>query len=263
MALLALAAATVCAPAPAAAARFGSLWPAPGVRRRWHPVAVAPAAVGALAGLLIAGPAGAFASGLVVVLLRRHRTRSRANSEATAAAQQLAAAISRITEELRSGSSPATALAGVGADGPHAQAVLAPAAAAARLGDGVPSALRRAAATRPGTAADVERIARAWSLAERHGIPLAALLGQAHEDIRWRVRFAAGVHAQLAGPRATAIVLTALPVLGIALGQLVGADPVGVLRGGVIGQVLLVAGVLLAAAGHTWAERILRSAVPR
>jgi tight adherence protein B len=103
----------------------------------------------------------------------------------------------------------------------------------------------------------------AWSLAERHGIPLAELLGQAHEDIRWRVRFAAGVRAELAGPRATAAVLTALPLLGIGLGQLVGADPVGVLRSGVLGQVLLVAGVALVAAGHAWSERILSSAVPR
>ncbi len=263
MAVLALAAAVLCAPAPAAAARLSALWPAPAARRRWHPVAAGPALLGGLTGLLLAGPGGAFAGALVVVVLRRHRARRRANGEAAVAAQQLAAAISRITEELRSGSSPAAALAGVSADGPRAQAVLAPAAAAARLGDGVASALRRAAAATPDTAADVERIARAWSLAERHGIPLAELLGQTHEDIRWRVRFSAGVRAQLAGPRATATVLTALPLLGIGLGQLVGADPVGVLRGGVLGQVLLVAGVVLAAAGHAWSERILRSAVPR
>jgi hypothetical protein len=88
-------------------------------------------------------------------------------------------------------------------------------------------------------------------------------VGRAHEDIRWRVRFAATVRAQLAGPRATAAVLTTLPVLGIALGQLIGADPIGVLRGGPLGQVLLVIGVLLLAAGSAWSERILGSAVPR
>jgi tight adherence protein B len=47
------------------------------------------------------------------------------------------------------------------------------------------------------------------------------------------------------------------------LGQLIGADPVGVLRGGPVGQVLLVVGVGLAAAGATWCDHILRSAVPR
>ena len=69
--------------------------------------------------------------------------------------------------------------------------------------------------------------------------------------------------AQLAGPRATATVLTALPALGIALGELVGAGPLAVLRSGVLGQLLVVVGVGLAATGAVWTERILRGAVPR
>jgi tight adherence protein B len=36
-----------------------------------------------------------------------------------------------------------------------------------------------------------------------------------------------------------------------------------VLRGGVLGQALLVTGVALATAGSAWTDRILRSAVPR
>ena len=56
------------------------------------------------------------------------------------------------------------------------------------------------------------------------------------------LRFAGTVRAQLAGPRATAAVLTTLPVLGIGLGELIGAGPLGVLRGGPLGQGLLVAG---------------------
>ncbi|WP_408004799.1 type II secretion system F family protein, partial [Pseudonocardia lacus] len=133
----------------------------------------------------------------------------------------------------------------------------------ARLGDAVPAALRREAARHPTSAADIERIATAWSMADRFGVPLAELLARAHHDIRWRVRFAGTVRAQLAGPRATAVVLTALPVLGLGLGQLVGADPVAVLRGGPLGQAMLVVGAGLAAAGAAWSERILGSAVPR
>ena len=111
--------------------------------------------------------------------------------------------------------------------------------------------------------AELGRVAAAWSLAEQHGVPLAEVLGGVHDDIRWRVRFEAGVHALLAGPRATAGVLTALPGLGVGLGQLVGADPIGVLRGGPLGQVLLVVGLGLVAAGRAWTEQILRRAVPR
>ena len=58
-------------------------------------------------------------------------------------------------------------------------------------------------------------------------------------------------------------VLTGLPVLGILLGELVGAGPLQVLRSGVLGQVLVVSGVGLAAAGAAWAHAVLRSAVPR
>lgn len=259
----ALAAAVVCLPAPAAAARFGALWPTSTSRRSRRPMAAAPAVLGAVTGVVLAGPGGALAGAIIAVVAQRRRARHRAATDAVTAADQLAAAVSRITEELRAGSHPAAALAGVSADGPLARHLLAPAAAAARLGDGIAPALRRGAAERPDTAADVERIALAWSLAERHGIPLAELLDRAQADIRWRVRFSATIRAQLAGPRATAAVLTALPLLGVGLGELVGADPLEVLRGGVLGQVLLVVGVALVAAGGAWSEQILRSAAPR
>lgn len=261
MACAALAAAVACAPPPRAVARFAALWPAPRSRRTGRCTLAGPALLGALAGAVLAGSGGAIAGTLVALVVRHRQVGQRAARDATATAEQLAGAVARITDELRAGSHPVAVLDGSDADGPLARAVLAPAAVAARLGDGIAPALRRA--SRPGISADVERIATAWALAERHGIPLADLLGRAHEDIRWRVRFAGTVRAQLAGPRATAAVLTTLPALGIGLGQLIGADPIGVLRGGLLGQVLLVAGVALMAAGSAWSERILRSAVPR
>ena len=184
-----------------------------------------------------------------------------ARTAATAGATELADALQRITDELRAGSHPAVALAGVTADGPVAARLLTPAATAARLGDDVPAALRRGQDTAVTT--ELGRVAAAWSLAERHGVPLADVLARVHDDIRWRVRFGASVQALLAGPRATAGVLTALPGLGVALGQLLGADPIGVLRAGPLGQVLLVVGIGLVAAGRAWTDQILRRAVPR
>lgn len=272
-ALLALACAVLCAPGRVAAARLSALWPRNGRTGRWRlraggpvavgPVAVGPVAVGTVAGLLAAGPAGAMAGLLVTATVARGRARRSAAAVAATGAAELADALRRITDELRAGSHPATALAGLAADGPVAGRLLGPAATAARLGDDVPAALRRGAQAELGAVGELERVAAAWSLAERHGVPLADLMAGVHDDIRWRVRFGEGVRAQLAGPRATAGVLTALPALGVALGQLIGADPIGVLRGGVLGQVLLLVGIGLVTAGRAWTEQILRLAVPR
>lgn len=212
-------------------------------------------------GFVAAGPGGVLAASLLVVVVRRRREAHAGDAVADATASEVADALRRITDELRAGAHPAAALEGVRSDGPLAAAVLADAAAAARLGDDVPRALRRVASERPAVASELLHIAGSWALADRHGVPLADLLGRACGDISWRVGFARRVRAQLAGPRATAAVLSALPALGLLLGQLVGADPLGVLRDGVLGQSLLVVGVGLAAAGFTWCDRILRSAV--
>jgi tight adherence protein B len=228
-----------------------------------HPrlVPAAVVVIGATAvGLLALGPAGALAGGGAAAVWRRRRARSREARTTAAAAAELADALGRITEELRAGAHPASALAGVQADGPHARAVLGPAATAAALGDGVPAALAAQAECHPGVAGDVERVARAWALAERHGVPPVDLLATVVADMRWRMAHGRGVRAQLAGPRATAAVLTALPGLGVALGELIGAAPLAVLRSGVLGQVLVVVGVGLAAAGAAWTDRIIRVA---
>jgi tight adherence protein B len=256
-----LAAALLCLPDPAARGRV--LWPvvrppSPSARTR----ALVPL-LGGVAGFALLGPGGALAGVLIATTVRRRRRAARAAAAGAGATAELAAALGRIADELAAGAHPAAALAGSDADGPAARAVLAPAAEASRLGDDVPRALRRAARDRPDVRADVERLAAAWALADEHGVPLAGLLDGARRDLGWRVRFAARVRAELAGPRATAGVLTGLPLLGLGLGQLVGAAPLDVLRSGPLGQVLLVAGVGLVAAGAAWSDRILRSAVPR
>jgi tight adherence protein B len=264
LACVALALAAAAAPGPPATARLRRLgWrPGPTARPRRLPVAAA-VGVGVLAGSLALGPAGGLAGGIAAVLGHRRRLRSSAAHAATATATELADALGRITEELRAGAHPAAALRGTGGDGPRARAVLAPAGAAAELGDGVPGALAAEAARHPGVARDLSRIAQSWALADRHGVPPVELLVAVHADLRWRVTHAGRIGALLAGPRATATVLTALPALGIALGELVGAGPLAVLRSGVLGQLLVVVGGGLAATGAVWTERILRGAVPR
>ena len=265
VACVALAAALLCLPRPPAAARMFRLQPAGAAR--WTVTRVSGAVWGAVLavvlGGVIGGPGGGVAGFLVAVTVRRRRATNRADADVASTAGELAAAVSRMSDELAAGAHPAAALAGISADGPRARDVLGPAAAASRLGDDVPHALRNGAGRRPEVRADVDRLAAAWALADRHGVPLAELLRGTQADLRWRVQFTGRVRAELAGPRSTALVLTALPALGLALGQLVGAEPLAVLRTGLLGQGLLVTGVALGAGGMAWSEAIMRSAVPR
>ncbi|MEU7813218.1 type II secretion system protein [Pseudonocardia sp. NPDC049154] len=260
-----LAAALVCAPGPSARRRLRVLAPVPTARAfAVPPLRLLVVLAGAGLGLVLGGPAGGMAGAGVAEVVRRRRARARERAGATAAAGELAEAVSRIVEELRSGAHPAAALDGARSDGPLAAAALAPAAAAARLGDDVPAALRRGGAERADlVGTELRRLAGAWSLADRHGAPLADLLSGALADLRWRLTFEARVRARLAGPRATAGVLTALPVLGLGLGHLLGADPLGVLRGGLLGQVLLLVGSGLLLAGLLWSDRIATGPVSR
>jgi tight adherence protein B len=260
-----LAAALVCAPGSSASRRLQVLAPVHAGRAyTMPPLRVLVVLAGAGLGLLLGGPAGGVAGAAAAEVVRRRRARARERQRATASANELAEAVSRIVEELRSGAHPAAALDGARADGPLAAEALAPAAAAARLGDDVPAALRRGAGDRADlVAAELRRLAGAWSLADRHGAPLADLLSGTLADLRWRLAFEARVRARLAGPRATAGVLTALPVLGLGLGHLLGADPLGVLRGGLLGQALLIVGSGLLLAGLVWSDRIATGPVTR
>ncbi len=60
----------------------------------------------------------------------------------------------------------------------------------------------------------------------------------------------------MAGARATATILAALPVLGVLLGQLIGARPLSFLLSGHAGGWLLVVGSMLACVGLLWSDRI-------
>jgi tight adherence protein B len=82
------------------------------------------------------------------------------------------------------------------------------------------------------------------------------------DDLRARHRHRSELRSATAGPRASAIVLAGLPLVGLAMGSGVGADPWGVLTTTPAGQVLLVLGVLLEVLGVVWTGRLTRRAVP-
>ena len=231
------------------------------VTRRCELVLVALATV---ASAVLAGVGGGLAAAMVTGTAS---TRWRAGHDrrvAATAASGLSDALGVLVAELRAGAHPAAAVqsaADTHADGsPDVVRALAAVAASARLGGDVAGVLRSAAPTylRPW----LYRLADAWVLAERYGIPLADLLDAVRCDTEHRVRFAAEVQARLAGPRATAAVLAGLPLLGLALGQAVGADPLRVLCGTPVGQLLLVIGTGLSCGGALWSAKLISGAVP-
>ena len=98
-----------------------------------------------------------------------------------------------------------------------------------------------------------------WAIAETRGLALAELLGAVRVDLLGRQRFRQRTEAGLAGARATAAVLAGLPLLGVGLGQLMGASPLSVLFGGGLGGVMLVTGSILLCVGLLWTDRIVRA----
>jgi tight adherence protein B len=198
-------------------------------------------------------------TGTVTTRWRANRNRRRAATAATS----LSDALGVLVAELHAGAHPADAVqaaADTQTGGPaDVVRALGSAAAAARLGGDVPAVLRSAAPDH--LRSWLNRLALAWALADRYGIPLAELLDAIRGDTEHRARFNTEVQARLAGPRATAMMLAGLPLLGLALGQALGAAPGRVLCQTPVGQVLLVIGTGLACAGVQWSARLVSGAV--
>jgi tight adherence protein B len=128
-----------------------------------------------------------------------------------------------------------------------ARAIRAPGASAAEESGGLGQAL--------------DRISAGVLLSSRTGCSLAAVVAAVEDDLRARHRQRLELRAATAAPRASALLLAGLPVLGLAMGSGVGADPWAVLTTTGIGQVLLVAGVTLELAGVAWSRRLIQLAL--
>ncbi|WP_234390215.1 type II secretion system F family protein [Streptomyces sp. MMG1533] len=130
--------------------------------------------------------------------------------------------------------------------------------AAARFGGDVPAALALAA-RQPG-AEGLLGLAACWRVAVDQGAGLAAGLDRLEGALRAERDQRADLRAQLAGARSTAVMLAGLPVLGLALGTALGADPLHVLLHTGAGLGCLLVGGLLEGLGMWWAMRIVRAA---
>ncbi|GIG22144.1 hypothetical protein Cch01nite_28680 [Cellulomonas chitinilytica] len=192
----------------------------------------------------------------------------------------LAAALHVVSAQLRAGATPATAWSRALGRGPAggdvptaAELVAATSPLPSRLLPPVDRAIRAVrvglalgragGVTSPGTAAHRERVAAvlaATALADDLGAPLAGVLERLAGAIAADAEAEAEVRAAVAGPRATARVLTGLPLLGLLVGAALGADPVAAVGHGGAGALAAVLGVALLAVGRVWTDGLLRRA---
>lgn len=172
----------------------------------------------------------------------------------TAEVESLVAGLETVVGELGVGAHPAAAAAVAASEcsGTVATA-FGRASGRARLGGTAHDGLR---VTDSPVSAELAVVATAWRISDDHGLALIGLLSAARSDMLARSRFRDRTHASLAGARATGTVLACLPVVGVGLGQAMGASPIAVLLGGGLGGVLLVVGSALVCAGLLWTDAI-------
>ena len=210
----------------------------------------------AVAAAVLLPPTTVLAVAVVVATASLRYRRRRRIRRAADEGRTLEAALDVLVGELRVGSHPVRAFRVAADETVGAVAVsLRAVAARARLGADVTAGLR-AAARSSGLPAHWDRLAVCWQLASDHGLAIATLMRAAQRDINERQRFSARVSSGMAGARATAAILAGLPLLGVLLGQLIGARPLNFLLSGHAGGWLLLVGSMLACGGLLWSDRI-------
>ncbi|MFF1530683.1 type II secretion system F family protein [Cellulomonas sp. NPDC058312] len=170
----------------------------------------------------------------------------------------LAPAVATAAAELRAGRSPAGAWqVALGIPVPPDGVPLLDDAVAALVGPPRAGGARSARwAGVPDGGAALERqvagVLAATRLAVVLGAPLAQVLDAAARTLAQDAEVEAGIRAALAGPRQTTRLLTGLPLVGVALGSVLGADVLGVLLDGGAGTAAGLLGLVLVVAGRRW-----------
>ena len=193
----------------------------------------------------------------------------------------LSAVLLAVCAQLRAGATPAeswsraTGAATVGSV-PTVDALLTATSRRARVRSGGRSLLRengesrgpagfsgRRRVGRRGDGGAVVRVRAALAaarLSDELGAPLAGVLERIASAVAADEEADGERRAALAGPRATAQVLAWLPLLGVALGALLGADPVAVVLSGGLGTASAMLGVTLLLLGRWWTATLLTRA---
>lgn len=103
-------------------------------------------------------------------------------------------------------------------------------------------------------------LAAAAEVVRRSGAPAAAIFDGIGDGLLAQIAESDEREIALAGPRTTARVLAALPLIGLLLGAVLGVNTLGVLLGTGPGIACLLAGAGFWWAGRTWTARLVRTA---
>ncbi|MFE4948689.1 type II secretion system F family protein [Leifsonia sp. NPDC056665] len=201
---------------------------------------------------------------------RRRAARDRAGRPAD---DLLSGSVEALAVLLDAGISPRSAWEYVAAEATHPAVVR----AATLVAAGVPPSEALAAAARRGRMgagtdgkaeigpagggdAGVAAVAAAWAVAEHAGASLAPALRGAAEALRDRAGAERDIATALAGPRATARLMSWLPVVGVVMAYAIGVDVIGTLVTGPLGWIAAGSGCGLLIAGRSWTRTLVRSA---
>lgn len=120
-----------------------------------------------------------------------------------------------------------------------------------------------AAALRLDAAASRQRewaaLAAVWELTDRRGVSMVAVADRLAEHGRQLAAARRLLNAELAEARATVRVLAMLPVIGLALGTVLGANPVRWLVASSAGHIVVAVAVGFEVLGWLWVRALVRS----
>ncbi|HTJ66198.1 MAG TPA: hypothetical protein VL551_01590 [Actinospica sp.] len=195
----------------------------------------------------------------VVAVLAFRRSRQRRWAEHDAQREAITALCTALRAELEAGLQPRTAFTSAVWSCPELADL---AEEACRPGKEVDlPALLTKHSGQPGRRA-LRALAACWYAADRHGIALADAVSGIEEGLRAEGARLRATEVELAGIRATILLLAALPIFGFALGLALGANPLDTLLHNTIGQLSLLTGVGLDLVGLLWTDRLVASLRP-
>ena len=93
------------------------------------------------------------------------------------------------------------------------------------------------------------------------GAPMADILDACALGVTEAMEARAAREVALAGPESSAYMLALLPIIGVALGYAMGADPLGFLLGSMLGNVVLAAGCVCEISGIILVRKLVQRAV--